>query len=144
MTGTTLPAPATQVHFLESGFSFTSTENAATGHVSRRGLVITVTTALIEASKDRNGDSWLALVGDPDAQVKRWGKIMMGTGPWPESEGLWLKGSPEAEIERERRRTIAHALPDEQDRTKALRALYVEFGHADTGQRSTNLPQREA
>lgn len=133
--------PGDQIHFLESGVSFNTSDNFSSGHVSRRGETITITENLIEASVDRLGNSWLQKLNDPT-------ETRFAKGPWPASESLWVTGSPEWAAERERRRTAAHSIPDEHERAKALRAVNQEFGPAATGQRSikiaasTNLPQR--
>ncbi|QYF74136.1 hypothetical protein [Cryobacterium sp. PAMC25264] len=122
--------PGDQIHFLESGLTFATSDNAATGQVARRGMTITITDDLIRASLDRNGDSWLQRVGDPS-------ETRFAKGPWPENLSLFIPGTLEWELAREARRVAAHAIPDQRDRAAALRVLNEEFGPGPSGQTST-------
>lgn len=121
-TAKNLPvAPGDEIHFLESGFTFSSSDNISSGIVARRGMTVTITDDLIRASLDRNGDSWLQRVGDPN-------ETRFASGPFPSDLAVLVPGSNEHERERERRRQVAWALPDEVDRAKALKAVQSEFG----------------
>lgn len=137
--------PSESIHFLENGFTFSTSDNASTGHVSRRGQVVVITTALLEASQDRLGASWLDLVDDAEGQKARWGKHMFGRGEFPASQSLFVAGSVEWELAREARRVAAHAIPDHHERAVALRNLNTEFGPGPSGQRSVSYgsDQRE-
>ena len=89
ITTTTPLAPGDQFHFLRDGFTFAvSADFNSDAVISRRGQTVNVTADLIEAAKDRNGDSWLDLIDNEDAQSERYGSpvIARGTGdhltPW--------------------------------------------------------------
>jgi hypothetical protein len=129
-TSKNLPVvPGDQIHFLETGLTFATSDNAATGQVARRGQTITVTQSLIEASLDRNGNSWLQRVGDPS-------ETRFAKGPWPETESIYVRGTVEWELAREARRVAVHKIPDQGDRAAALRKLNKEFGPGPSKQTS--------
>lgn len=74
------------IHFLEDGFT-------ALGKVWYRGqeLEFTPGSGAYNDTRDRNGRTWLDLAGNDMAQIRRYGKVMFRTGPWP---GLKLTESP--------------------------------------------------
>lgn len=48
---------------------------------------------LQSAARDRYGSldgSWVTLLHDPDAQVRRWGQQMITPGPWPAAAEHWV------------------------------------------------------
>jgi hypothetical protein len=49
-----------------------------------RGDVIEVTETDIEQNKNRLGDSILSIADEPELQALRYGKVLLGVGPWPE------------------------------------------------------------
>lgn len=54
---------------------------------------------------DRNGDSWLDLLNDPNAQVAKWGKVMFAPGPWKGAD--WQDSTAKtAEVKRNRKPPI--------------------------------------
>jgi len=134
-------APGDQIHFLESGFTFSSSDNISSGIVALRGMTVTITDELIRASRDRNGDSWLQRLVDPN-------ETRFAMGPFPSNQPVFKPGSNEFERERERRRQAAWAVADEGDRAKALKAVQAEFGAPGPTQVSvefrgdSGLPQR--
>ena len=131
---TTSPLPGEQIHFLASGFMFaSSTSFTAANEISRRGQTVTVTEALIDASKDRLGnDSWLALVDDNDGQQRRWGKVIFAGGPAPVGLSPWTPGTPEETEAHDHARSAAYALPDGPERREALADVVAVFGRPST------------
>lgn len=122
----TLPTPGSVIHFLVTGFSF----QAAVGFtgaavVSTRSQNVTITAALVEASFDRNGDSWLAL--DADAQIEKFGKQVFALGEAPPSMIPWEVGSEDWQMARNQARADAFALIGEPARTNAMRSVEARF-----------------
>lgn len=66
------------IHFLEDGFT-------ALGNVWYRGqeLEFDLNGGAYADTRDRNGRSWLELRDDDMAQIRRYGKVMFRSGPWP-------------------------------------------------------------
>ncbi|MGV8976546.1 MAG: hypothetical protein ACOH17_00725 [Cellulomonas sp.] len=123
--------PGEQFHFLASGFTFaTSVGFLGTGTVSTRGRTVTATQALLDASHDKNGASWLDLVDDPQAQTARWGHEVFGRGNAPEGIESWVPGDPEWYSQREEARSAAWSLPTGRARKDALAAVQARFGAA--------------
>ena len=65
------------IHFLEDGMTFS-------GQSWYRGQEVEfeIGGTAWEQQKDRNGNTWLDLVDDIDAQWAKWGKQMFARGPW--------------------------------------------------------------
>jgi hypothetical protein len=66
------------IHFLEDGFT-------ALGEMWLRGqeLEFVLPSEAYEATKDRNGKSWVDLARDEMLQARKYGKVMFRLGPWP-------------------------------------------------------------
>lgn len=66
------------LHIVEDGFT-------ASGAVWMRGqeLEFKKDTPEYRDTLDRNGKSWLDLLGDDAAQMEMFGKVMFRPGPWP-------------------------------------------------------------
>lgn len=132
--------PGDTIHFLIDGLSFPrDSRYVSSGVVSRRGLVAVVTDRLLEANKDRNGDCWLDLIDDSEAQQKRWGQVAFARGPWPKDLETLVPGSPEFREAREEARKEAWAASTEREREANLAAVEARFGPNRT---STFLPAR--
>lgn len=85
----------------------------------------------IAHSVNRHGESFLDReLRDPDGKL--------GIGPWPESEDVFIPGTPEFEEAAEAARREAHAMPTEQQRLDALQAVRKKFG-APTSTQHTHL-----
>jgi hypothetical protein len=150
MTNSKKLQPGESFHFLESGLTFSISESwHSAGEVSRRGQTVNLTREMLTANSDTEGNSFFDLVDDPEGQVKRWGRVMYGRGEFPANLSVFVPGTNEHELERERRRQAAWALSDEVERGKALRAVLADFGASASTQvsveyrGSTALPQRE-
>ncbi|MFE6255134.1 hypothetical protein [Agromyces sp. NPDC057865] len=132
-TKTKLPvSPGDQIHFLQPHSFGISDSWLAGEYMARRGETVTITDAIIEQSIDREGNSWLALADDPDAQVARWGRVVFGIGPWPEAEPVLVPGSVEWTEAREIARKAAWSLQDPEARAAARRKVTEDFGAAPT------------
>lgn len=84
-------------HVVEDGFS-------AQGVVWVRGqeLEFVKDSPEYKDTLDREGNSWLDLVGDDAAQMQRFGKIMVRPGPWPGAD-YEVPEASEAEAKRRRK-----------------------------------------
>lgn len=103
------------------------------GRVYPRGTVLTVTEEWLEASRDRNGSSYLDNL-DPAEQIARWGAVKFVFGDRSE-EILWWNETPgdsawnyARELEQERIATIS----DPVDRFEAQEAARQKFGRKPT------------
>ena len=126
--------PPTMIHFLASGLTIQI--RMGWGKVMRYGDQLPITPEVVEANKDRNGRSWLELVDDEPAQVRRFGKVAFRRGPWPSDLPRYEPGSFEHAEAREIARAKAHELLDPKERAKALRAVEVQFGRGPTTNRT--------
>jgi hypothetical protein len=121
---TNLPAVGTFIHALGAV--------SLCGYALRRGDSLKLTQELVELTIDKRGISSLAIVDDEEAQVEKYGERKFGRGYFPSNLKPWTKGSPEEDIERDRRRAIAHAMSDEMQKYEELRAIRDEFGDRRT------------
>lgn len=124
--------PGDQFHFLKSGIIFRTSSESFAGEVSARAQTVTVTAKLLEASKDINGDSWLDLVDDDDAQTSRWGEPTFTRGPAPADLTHWQPGTVEQTVARTNALAAAWALPEGDLRNTALRDVLRVYGRAVT------------
>ncbi len=83
-------------HVVEDGFS-------AQGVVWVRGqeLEFVKDSPEYKDTLDREGNSWLDMVGDDAAQMQRFGKVMVRPGPWPGTD-YEVPEASEAEAKRRR------------------------------------------
>ncbi|RFA07941.1 hypothetical protein B7R54_00970 [Subtercola boreus] len=112
--------PGDQIHILATGVTL-SIGDFYPSYIGRRGDTLTVTEAMIDASRDRNGETWLAAVATGDDP-------RIGLGPFPSDLPVLLSGSLEFEAERQRRRDQAWLIPTESEREAALAKVRKEFG----------------
>jgi hypothetical protein len=144
MTKTKTPTPGDSIHFLVDGFTFAlDTGLMAQSHVSRRGETAVLTQKLIDASRDRDGHSWLDLLHDELAQIERWGQVRFAPGAAPADIAPWLPGSVEAEQAREQARRAAFAILDDTERRRALADIDARFGRPSTSRTLNSAPQRD-
>lgn len=96
-----------------------------------RGVEVEVDAEMIAADTNRHGQrSWTVLALDPEAQVRRWGSVMIGLGPAPEGIERWTHGDARWADERERARLDAHAQRTDAERRAALAEVHRRFGVA--------------
>ena len=115
-------------HFAIDGVTYARSKSLGDGVVSHRGDEVTITESLLEASRDRNGDSWLHLLHDPDTQVRRWGRLAFAPGPFPTNEVSAEPGTVARELAREKARQAAVAITDRAARTQAMQQVQAVYG----------------
>ena len=126
----TLPEIGYLFHWVRDGLTYSPDQSIPlSGVISITGRTMTVTPELIASTSDKNGDSWLALLGDEEAQVVRWGAVYMKPGPAPQSlvDHPWERGGAAEANERSRRVEEAFKLPTIRQREEALAAINKEF-----------------
>lgn len=121
-----------QIFAKVSGVTFATGRGfTSASHVTTRGETYTVTAALIEASFDAGGRSWLRHLVSNEAQLRRWNEVRFGLGPAP--EGMVPEpGTAEHREAREQARQVAWSMPTPQARAEALAAVNERFGPAPT------------
>lgn len=112
------------------------------GYALARGDEMMVTAQLLADSKDRNGDSAMDDLSE-SAQVRRWGQVRLGIGPWPRDEQgnkkpSWLPGDPVWAQEREKARRLAWAEVDPAIRQQKLARVREIYGDAATSSKTLN------
>jgi hypothetical protein len=126
--------PGDQFHAVMTGCTFSTGGGfLASAHVSKAGETYTVTQQLIDASRDRYGDSWLVYLASDDAQIEKWGDVRFRLGPAPEGIATWnRRGDADWTEQRNAAKAEAWAMPTEQARREALAAVDERFGPAVT------------
>lgn len=116
------------IHFFGSKTVLLGESFGADSVVTDYGTEIVVTQAVLDASINRKGRSWLSLVDDPVEQVKRWGKVMFARGPWPQDRPRLEVGS--VKWDRARREALSKAaqIADPVERVERLREVKAHFG----------------
>jgi hypothetical protein len=135
-----LPVPGDQFHVLVSGFTIHTKPNSftSTAAVLDRGATVTVTDDLIEASRDRFGNlGWPAILHDPEAQVRRWGRVHIAPGPAPAGLQRWEYGDARWADDRARARATAWAETDPDERARKLGELERVYGPAALTSKTT-------
>lgn len=123
--------PGDQFHVLNSVVIAYSDFHEAS---CRRGQTVTVTDAMLDQSKDRNGDSWLDLVDDEAAQIARYGHRLIARGPCPE-DVLWWNGPNDTAspgLARELALEQARLISDPADRDAKIREVNATYGARQT------------
>lgn len=98
------------------------------GVVLERGQTFVLTSAMIEASRDRSGEpTWTALIHDPAAQIEKWGCVRFLLGrhdlePWT------ARGDARWELEHRRATDAARSIVDVDARADALAKVRERFG----------------
>ena len=135
MTSVTAPlVPGDRIHWLRSGLIFRiSTSMNAASEVSRRGSELIITSEILAAAHDRNGEnSMWDLVEDEAGQFARWGSQGFARGTAPEGLTSWTPGTTEADVAHDEARTAAWAIGDPERRALALADLKKDFGSPTT------------
>lgn len=130
------PTPGAVFHCLHSGAPSIST-GAFAPLQPRRAQSIEITAAMLDASRDRLGHSWLSIIADDTAQLRRWGVVYFAPGAAPADLTSWEPGSPEHHEAREEARRAAWAIPSTRERIEALREVERVYGAAPTTSRTT-------
>lgn len=92
------------------------------------GDVVEVTPLIRELGRDRNGHTWVDLAGDPEAQLKRWGRVRFALGPWPADLPRYEPGSQEEQEAIQEAYRNAWAIPTEVERLAALADVRAHWG----------------
>ncbi len=120
------PANTTQlVHF------FVATTIPWPGFSSRLmlwGDVAEITPFIREFGRDRNGNSWVDIAGDPEAQLARWGRVRYALGPWPSNLPRYEPGSLEEQEAIQEAYRNAWAITTEPERSEALANVRAAWG----------------
>ncbi|WP_350352498.1 hypothetical protein ABS642_05155 [Microbacterium sp. A8/3-1] len=126
--------PGDQFHAVMTGCTFSTGGGfLASSHVSTAGETYTVTQQLIDASRDRYGDSWLIYLASDEAQIQKWGAVRFRLGPAPEGIATWnQRGDADWTQQREAAKAEAWGLPTAEARAAALAAVDARFGPAVT------------
>lgn len=138
-----IPSAGETLHVLRSGLTVSlggGSLMSGRAVVLERGQTFTVTSAMIEAARDRHGSldgSWLGVVYDDDAQRARYGAVIVRPGPAPADLRPWEYGSPEWFNARDTARRRAYALPSEAERREALAAVERDYGPAGSTSKTT-------
>ena len=141
---TRIAAPGERVTVLLDGLSIATGAGAlgGAGMTLTRGQTFVVTDALIEASRDRNGDlGWPKLVHDEAAQLAFWGRRMLAPAPPPgflaraaedvvEDLTVPEYGTPDWAEARETARKAAWNVEAPRERALARAAVERRFGAA--------------
>lgn len=130
-----LARPAEQFHWLVSGIIWHTREPSlfgGTSEISLRGQTVTLTDEMLSASP------WLALLGDEQAQVERWGQVRIMPGPWPDGVPTFTPNSPEHVEAREAARRAAWRADTPQQAREALAEVERVFGRGPTTSRTVN------
>lgn len=96
-----------------------------------RGSTIELTAERIASTVNRLGQSWLSDLSE-EAQLRRWGRVRVGLGPWPEGVDPLTPGSTEHALARDAARREAYAQPTGRLRNVALREVTARFGSVVT------------
>jgi hypothetical protein len=119
-----LPVAGTIIHALDA--------ISLCGVTLKRGDSLKLTEDMIELTIDKRGNSWLSIVNDEDAQEEKWGAPKIGSGVFPADLSPFVPGSPDEDVERDRRRKIAWAEPNDEKRRAMLRDIQRELGSKPT------------
>lgn len=134
-------APGDTVHCLKTGTTVhTGGQFMASGVVLTRGDNVVITQALLDANRNRLGEPvGVALAGDPQAQLAKWGELRFALGEAPADLRPWIVGDPNWAEQRERARRAAHRETDPDRRAEALSAVTRIYGAAPVTSTSRTL-----
>lgn len=120
------------IHFLGSLTLVVSGRNFGHGRVAEYGQELVLTDELRRLNSDRNGVCVFDMLDDEDAQVRRWGRVVMRRGPWPDGVKRAEPGSQRWWDAYEAARKDAWKITDEVERAARLRQLGSEYGQRRT------------
>lgn len=122
--------PGDEFHVLRTGISIATGRGLlSAAHQTTAGETVIATAEMIAASYSAGGRSWMAIIGDDDAQLDRWGEIRFRLGRAPEDIQRWNEWGDSQWVElREQARREAWAQPTAAARAEALAAVHERFG----------------
>lgn len=109
---------------------------SAISQTLNRGDLLEITDEVVAASRDRFGDSWLALLDDPEGQQARYGKQMFVRGAIALTEPWETRGDAVWRRLRDEDRKAAFDLQDPAERQRALAAIERKFGKPEHDEQS--------
>jgi hypothetical protein len=140
MTNNKKATPGDQFHWTRSGMTYSVNESSSgVGAISQRGQTVTLTQTLIDSNRNRYGETFLDLIHDDEAQVKRWKHTFMAAGEAPADMTPWTPGTVEEELAREDASRKVYAIPAGIERQRALRDIAATFGAPPSSQVSSAL-----
>ncbi len=108
----------------------------AFGIALRRGDTIQLSAAMVASTMNAEGHSWLDDISEA-GQVKRWGEVRFGLGPWPEGLHKWLAPHDAVWLDEfNSAREDALRQPTEAQRHAALAEVKARFGDAPQSSRT--------
>ncbi|KZE91779.1 hypothetical protein [Microbacterium sp. TNHR37B] len=129
--------PAEQFHFLTTGMMWRAKPAALFGsgsEISQRGQTVTITAEMLDASP------WISrYLGDPEAQIEKWGEVRIAPGPFPADASPYVHGAPDWEEAREVARRRAWAITDPEERAAARAEVERRYGPAPTTSSSNEI-----
>lgn len=129
-------------HSLMTGVTFSTGAGwLGASHVTTRGETFVLTSAIVEATTNRLGDTWTDRIHDEQWQRERWGKPRFAPGPAPEGMQPWERGTSDWEAARRSAVHDASREPDSARRAAALRRVQEVYGDAPATSWSTDAPE---
>jgi hypothetical protein len=128
MTKITKPTAAetpTMIHFYAQITVVTDTHGF--GQVMTYGDELRLSGTFRADNTDRVGYCFLDLLDDEPAQVRRWGRVVFRSGPWPDGEPRIERGTPEWEGAHDVARREAWKIENEGELRQRLREIEAEF-----------------
>lgn len=116
------------IHFLEPMSVCISTSAAGMGRVLAFGDELEITEEVRAASRDRNGNSWLAWLDEGKDEYVRRGRVVCRRGVWPEGQLRLAPGSFEWEEARRKAIDEALSIKDPAERRAARKRVDEEYG----------------
>lgn len=112
---------------------------ASSGTLLHRGQTVTVTAAHYEATKDRDGNSWLDY--SEEEQESRWGEVRFRDGETPADVHAWDNDPGLSRLLRNTELAEARGLRNTAEREEAVRAVYEKYGRGQTSQSLGHTPE---
>jgi hypothetical protein len=92
------------------------------------GDEVEITPMIRHFGRDRNGNCWVDLASDRDAQLQRWGVVRYAAGPWPAHLPKIEPGSNEEKQAIEDAYRNAWAITTDVERAEALAEVRAKWG----------------
>lgn len=112
--------------------TFSPTGWGSMGTLVNRGQQVEISEARYEATKDREGNSWLDL--DEEAQLARYGEVRFRWGETPDDVRPWDNDPSLANLLRETELAEARKLENTAERADAVAAIFKKYGRGQTSQ----------
>jgi len=106
------------------------------GSVMKYGDELAVTDRVRADNTDRLGGCVFDLLDDEPAQERRWGRVLLRRGPWPEGEPRTERGSLEWIEARDSARKEAWKIENDTERAQRMAEIAAEFGPPPVTSRS--------